>query len=762
MRRTRLWRTCALLALLCAAVAGLLGFAPSVALGDEPAPDAPAHTKRVERNVEDGAWDGTYTVTLDVTGAASSSSHKTSANVILVMDVSGSMDLNVPVAPDQPDESRTYLARVRVMGGVSWEPVTYRDGAWRLEDGTEWTGDLYDQATRLEVAKSALNTLSQDLIGSEDSIIKLSLVTFSDAVVGADGPYAGGQALDFDDAANAMASSGETNWEAALHKANELAAGVDDPTYVIFVSDGEPNVAGGQVVPATQAFEVAAREISAATYDDQGAWTSGMPQNVRAVYSIYTGAEATTYMNAFAARTGAGTAYDGTNLTNLNRALADIVQTIRNGFGYAGVSICDTLSPYVDFAEDEPTFELTRTDANGTMPLAGGAAQVLEDSTGRKCGVVVDLSGVTENGQLEDGVTYSVGFRVKANQLAYDTAARMAGEDQSLADAGAVDLDTNGAASVRYAAKTMRNNQVSTVAGEAPYDAQTIPVPVSQITITKTWDGEIQRAPATFDLVDGEGAFSSWGITLNPPADGQKVASVSLPVAAGPEGHVYTVTERADDASGWEPDGSAPDGVRLDWTVGALGDMAVLEAQSGEAAFRNVPVLYELRLTKVANGGGKPTQTPLAGAKFQLMQGKIALDTQVTGKDGTARFCGLHASDYTVTEVEAPAGYVAGADHTLTIKADGTYVWDSDPAARVGGERIIGEVVGNDPEPAEPANTKPGQAKPEQVKPVESKAEQAASAQLPNTGGPGTAAYLGGGAAALITAILAGGRLRRK
>ena len=73
----------ATVALVALTVGGIVAFSAGDAA-------APATSKTLTPN-----GDGTYNLNLSVTGAASSSTTKTKANVVIVMDTSGSMDFNV-------------------------------------------------------------------------------------------------------------------------------------------------------------------------------------------------------------------------------------------------------------------------------------------------------------------------------------------------------------------------------------------------------------------------------------------------------------------------------------------------------------------------------------------------------------------------------------------------------------------------------------------------------------------------------------------
>lgn len=154
--------------------------------------DIPAHEKtRTSNN------DGTYKISLSVTGDVTKKPNK--ANVIVILDSSGSMN-------------------------------NYTGG----------TGSI----RRLAAAKNAVNSLANNLLaynskeGYPADTIQMALVDFNNHANQVGNITT--SASTFNGYVNGLKSGGGTNWEAALSTANSISFGDDDQTYVIFVSDGNP------------------------------------------------------------------------------------------------------------------------------------------------------------------------------------------------------------------------------------------------------------------------------------------------------------------------------------------------------------------------------------------------------------------------------------------------------------------------------------------------------------------------------------------
>lgn len=450
--------------------------------GGDIASKPPVHTKTITPNN-----DGTYDLSLTVTGDTELSETKTSANVIVVQDVSGSMDNDVYTysleKTEKYDRDGTY-------GMVDGEPVKLERnwgffglGAYNYyldANGKEvkYTGDLYHKVgretgkTRLDVAKEALNSLADQLIASNDSTVKLSLETFSDRGNTPSQYYAGGQASDFKDAVNGLRADGGTNWVDALTKANAKAnEDPNTPTYIIFLSDGEPTY--GRDRWGTTGNGTTYRDDYFNNAVDEA---NKRPSNVAGLFTVYTGSEASEKMNSFAQKTTGGSAFDGTDSEKLNAAFANIIQTITKSAGYKDVKIVDKLSEYV-----------TGTSANGAIDPASVSYQKNGETWAEAPAAVIGEDGtlswdLKSVGELEKGATYKVTFKVKPSQAAYDKAVEN-GKETSLPSN---DGDATNVFYKTVLKETGKDDQVSDEKSDG-FEVPTFSVPVDTVTVKKEW-----------------------------------------------------------------------------------------------------------------------------------------------------------------------------------------------------------------------------------------------------------------------------------
>lgn len=473
-----------LLAVLLAALCATLSV-PAAAFAEgegDIASNPPVHTKTITPND-----DGTYDLSLTVTGATELSESKTSANVIVVQDVSGSMKSKVYTYSLEKTEKYDWDG---TYGMVDGEPVKlernwgfFGYGAYNYyldANGKEvkYTGDMYHKVgketgkTRLDVAKEALNSLADQLIASDDSTVKLSLETFSDRGNTPSQYYTGGQASDFKSAVNGLRADGGTNWVDALTKANEKAKeDPNTPTYVIFLSDGEPtygrdrwgNRTGNGTTYQEEYFNIAVDEANK------------RPSNVAGLFTVYTGSEAAEKMNNFAQKTTGGSAFDGTDSEKLNAAFANIIQTITKSAGYKDVRIVDKLSKYVTGTADGSIDPASVSyQKNGKDWDGAPRASIGEDGT-----LSWDLSSV---GELEKGTTYKVTFKVKPSQAAYDEAAK---------NGEATELPSNDGDGTNVFYKTVlketgKDDQVSGEKSDS-FEVPTFLAPVDTVRVKKEW-----------------------------------------------------------------------------------------------------------------------------------------------------------------------------------------------------------------------------------------------------------------------------------
>ena len=228
----------------------LLGAVPALAVSL----GVPTHSKIASLDPKTGK----IKITLSVTGNTDTSESKSSANLIVVLDKSGSMNdpvggTKVSYVEDNGWSNRSgryglvegqYVSLSRKwQGGFFGYYVYYYTDSNNNE--VEYDGQRYRKettnVTRLDVAKSALGGLADQLISQSNSTVKISLETFADNGNNPSEYYGKGEANSFKTLVNGVTASGGTNWTEALEKANALAQkDTSTPTYIVFLSDGQP------------------------------------------------------------------------------------------------------------------------------------------------------------------------------------------------------------------------------------------------------------------------------------------------------------------------------------------------------------------------------------------------------------------------------------------------------------------------------------------------------------------------------------------
>ena len=142
---------------------------------------------------------GTYTLSLDVKGSSTTIYKK--INVVVVMDISGSMKNKV---------------------------------------------DFY--TTRLDKEKELVNKFAKNLLsknnqnGSPADTVEMALVTFDDKARVDLGPTKDYNT--FSNKVNSLRANGGTNWEDGFSKVKRINFNDQDDTYVVFLSDGNPTMYG--------------------------------------------------------------------------------------------------------------------------------------------------------------------------------------------------------------------------------------------------------------------------------------------------------------------------------------------------------------------------------------------------------------------------------------------------------------------------------------------------------------------------------------
>lgn len=601
-RRGLLGKMAAVFAVLVVALALGLGMAPSAALAEgEASLGAPEHNKTITDN-----RDGTYTLTLDVTGATDSSSETVNkpVDIVLVVDQSSSMN----------DNER--------MENV-------RDAAMQLANSV--LADNEDGQVRISVV--LFGTYTQDKegntkIGGSDWLTSANQVA---NVIPSEAP---------DDQTGIFENGNGTNWEAGLRDANNIILNSNRPEaekYVIFLSDGEPTYRLEDAGNDTGMFQSWAGRFFDRTTGERVYWipfggghfstsvfgsagggrdvdtanvervagtgnTNNGGENSQAAlgvakqisqnatfFSVSADSGTDALMLSFHQQVTGSTDgfYSAGDADSLNKAFEDITSTILREASYKNVVITDTLSEYVSGVTSEGDFTSDgHVDPSTFVYKKGG--KIWEDAPEAS----VDGNGVITwklgNETLEAGVTYSVSFNIAPNQYAFDEAAK--GETRT--------FPTNGSASVSYEVyKTVNGVQTGDPEpGYVDYESQQVTVPVSTLTITKEWVGEGTRPESVTVQVMQDDVNYGDAVTLS--AESGWTANVTVP--AGPKGHTYTVVETSGNGA-WTPsyayavaDGSTTStsdnqGVTLRGTA----------AQSATATVTNTPTVTPLTLQDI-------------------------------------------------------------------------------------------------------------------------------------------------------------------
>ena len=511
------------------ALVAMAALPSTVALAEETAGSslpAPVHTKTIADN-----GDGTYTLSLDVTGDSETSSTSTPADVVLVVDTSGSM-----------------------------------------------AGNRIDTVKR--AARGLVNTMltaeNEKLDASQQ--IRVSVVSFSSKVNStsdftasvrtAQGTINGLNAWD-----NGHQSSGGTNWEDALNTANDvLASGrADANKYIVFLSDGAPTFRVSSVQTGSHGalkwvdgwfkwVDVPDYDKDDSNLTPSGCHGSGTGDRFNANYNcavaaankrgnatlfaVSAGSEANQKMNTFATDTK-GSFLDGTNEQSLNAAFSQIAQTITNSASYKDVKIVDQLTDYVELADTVTDGTLasatvTKKSADGTeVPCAGATVKV----DGKK--VSVDLSGA---GELEKGTTYTLSFRIKPTAAAYDAVA--AGELSNPVPTNV--NDGTSATTLEYKTVSKRTGSADVVSDPLydRYEIQHITLPTAKLTVNKAWANQ------------GDDARANQPVHVQVTRNG---ADYGMPVELSASNNwtaELTITANPADASAWsayETDGDLAD-----------------------------------------------------------------------------------------------------------------------------------------------------------------------------------------------------------
>lgn len=392
-------------------------------------------------------------------------------------------------------------------------------------------------------AKKAANALAGKLLTSQNSAlpksqrVRMAVVTFS-----TNASLKQNFTTDVSEINNAVKGNpkGGTNWEAALKQANDLQGRSGVKKHIIFLSDGNPTYRtssyggscysysyswGGHYTPqpeytTKEACETVGYYWRGENPDDkydgvhgsgssdeygynyQAALAEANKRGNAALYVVKTSKDAKKMDDlAHEANAVGGKEFDGTNATNLTKAFDQIYSTITSSAKINVFSITDILSQWVDPVDfaDAANGDITQyvTVKNGNTTLKSGytatynfdsrTVTVTFNGTG---GIVVDKTDPID-----------VSFKVKPSDAAYADYA----ESKQYPNKGEANTGTesdgqqgyysNKDAKLNYCVLTEVNGVTSCEPTEAEYPHPVVQVKLGKIKITKQWsDGNSKHA----------------------------------------------------------------------------------------------------------------------------------------------------------------------------------------------------------------------------------------------------------------------------
>lgn len=495
---------------------------------------APEKHKRIKKNN-----DGSYTVNVDVKGAASSTTVTATQPIdfTLVLDVSGSMD-----------DPMSKTDRTRRLDALKEAVKAFLDEA--ANTNTEAGSEL----VRVGLVKFAGN--EKDKIG--DDTYRSGGYTYNYSQIVSD------LTADMNGLKNKVSklkAAGATRADNGFNLAAKMmgSARTDAKKVVIFFTDGSPTSSSGfEGKVANKAVE-AAKELKdgGATVYSIGVFSGADPSSIQGNENQFMHAvssnfpKATKYNQRGEGNIKAGYYKSATNASELNAIFDEIEKSETTTSAYTKVTMEDTLSGYVELADNN--YRVVAKDASGKVVSLTNVDYTLTYDASTKKFTVAFLKALAHN------VTYTLEYNVKPTQKAYDEyAANLnAGKDGYDGVKGNANTDlpgnatssnqpgfhTNDSACLTYTADGKTHE-----CRENPYPHPVVQVVSSTLHIDKQWSGNGQKPESiTVDIKQGNDTYKT--VTLKRDDSGKWSTDVIIPAGAQ---KTYTVTEVEPDSHLWK------------------------------------------------------------------------------------------------------------------------------------------------------------------------------------------------------------------
>lgn len=596
-RKRSLWSL--ITAAVAIALVGLFTVGTGVSYADTPSTttSAPEHHKTLKYNKKDG----TYDVTLTVQGKVEShtTTNKKPVDVIIVFDRSYSMAWGMNTNKDAPVGSRR---------------LDYSSKAADSLISTLFTSNIDPRVSVVDFGTYARvhTTNNSTSMNASDAAWYSSETTAKAAIDSIMYPYD---------------NDGLTNWQDAFLMANSISGSKasdgssrNAARYIVFLSDGVPtnrNTYCGLDSYQPGGIFTSGYWYTTAYYRANGTLNS---DNIKSESEANAGHQeedwygnVTTYPYKYfrcdadrkhynfdcgvnEAKKGSGTLYciglsgDATNMRNFAESLDSLdsgyhsatdyysatdIKGLSDAFkniaaditgsnkSYKDVTITDTLSHWAEFSDQNVTVTYQKKTDKSTETYKPNTLAQVDKATKKVTWAVNDSDGDTT---LDDGATYSITFKVRPNQAAYDRALKIKNNadepdsgkdatDEANLDDPAIFSNVNdnasatGVSGTQITTITNNGSSSSTTAGfSSAYDEKPVMhVPVSCVTVKKAWDESVlpgMRGNASVELQKKSG--NDW-VTVDGNLvlsdDKEKGWTAKKYVVAGVDDQTYRVVE---------------------------------------------------------------------------------------------------------------------------------------------------------------------------------------------------------------------------
>ena len=507
-----------------------------------PDQDTPAKKPQFTKSSTNNG-NGTNNISLTITGPEKPVEKSTPADVIVVFDISGSMKNN--------------------MNGQ----------------------------TRLQRAKTAVNTMANTLLNGQNSDVRMALISFSTTaqqvnITGATNGFTSNY-NNFSAAVNGLSADGGTNWEQALQLANTLPVRDNAATFVVFVTDGDPtfrksrgDIADSQIDeqeddygnPYTGFytdnlvygegdddslglnFDFAVDQVSAIAGANKNFYAIGISNDVTKVKNLTTrGGVAEDH------------AFIASNSEAMEKAFKSITESIKSILGFGNIEMTDGITSLTSAemkvmqSVDPNSFKYYRYGGENNKYGNGYANKtewMTREADGCAAATYSEADGAVhwnmgETFQLESDVTYVVEFTVWPSQAAYDLVADLNNglktfdgltpeEKAQVVELAAPTPTTTGT----YALKT-NTDKVETTYNRTTKTGDTVTVSDTTNIKAEYHEGDIQNMDLDSDYIV---VHKKWNNEL----DGRTGEGVSLSVTK--DNVVYLSDVDVNDGNHWTSD----------------------------------------------------------------------------------------------------------------------------------------------------------------------------------------------------------------